>query len=140
MKRDIKKAISKSCYSFGEFLPILLGVLMLISLAITAIPKEVYSHLFKGNYLLDPIIGSALGSVFAGNPITSYIIGGELLNQGVSLVAVTAFIVAWVTVGIAQLPAEMLIFGKKFAIVRNLLSFLFSILIAIIAAIILCVV
>ncbi|OYT31107.1 hypothetical protein B6U93_04115, partial [Candidatus Woesearchaeota archaeon ex4484_78] len=82
--------------------------------------------------ILDPLIGSSLGSVLAGNPITSYIVSGELLKQGVSLVAVTSFIVAWVTVGIVQLPAESLLLGKKFAIVRNITSFIFSIVVAII--------
>ncbi|WP_218185238.1 hypothetical protein [Methanogenium cariaci] len=43
----------------------------------------------------------------------------------------TAFIVAWVTVGIIQLPVEMNILGKRFAIARNLCGFILAILIAI---------
>ena len=73
-----------------------------------------------------------MGSVLAGNPVTSYVLGGELLTQGVNLVAVTAFLVAWVTVGFVQLPAESMMLGKKFAISRNILSFIFSIIVAII--------
>ena len=75
--------------------------------------------------------GSTVGSISAGNPITSYIIGGELLKEGISLFAVTAFITAWVTVGIIQLPAEASILGKRFALARNILSFIFSIIVAI---------
>jgi hypothetical protein len=67
----------------------------------------------------------------------SYIIGGELLKQGISLIAVTAFIVAWVTVGFIQLPAESMILGKKFAFVRNILSFIFAIIVALITVVIL---
>jgi len=59
------------------------------------------------------------------------VIGGELKNQGVSMVAVLAFILSWVTVGVVQLPAESLMLGKKFAIIRNFVSFLMAILIAI---------
>ncbi|GAH89897.1 unnamed protein product [marine sediment metagenome] len=71
-----------------------------------------------------------MGSVLAGNPLTSYVLGGELLKQGMSLVAVTSFLVAWVTVGLVQLPAEAIMLGKKFAILRNIFSFAFSMLVA----------
>ena len=57
--------------------------------------------------------------------------GGEILDQGVALVAIVAFLLSWVTVGIIQLPAESLILGKKFALVRNLVSFVSAIVIAI---------
>ena len=80
--------------------------------------------------MIDALIGSSVGSVAAGNPITSYIIAGELLNKGVSLLAVTAFLLAWVTVGIVQFPAEAILLGKKFAIVRNASSFALSVLVA----------
>ena len=75
-----------------------------------------------------------IGSISAGNPITSYIFGGELLDQGINLLAVTAFLVAWVTVGLVQLPAESFLLGKRFAILRNAISFIFSIFVAIITA------
>jgi len=67
----------------------------------------------------------------ASNPINSYVIGGELLEQGVSLYAVTAFIAAWVTIGWVQLPAEMAALGTKFAVIRNALSFVLCIFISI---------
>ena len=60
------------------------------------------------------------------------IIGGELLAQGVSLVAVTAFLIAWVTVGVVQLPAESILLGRRFALLRNIISFVFSVIVAII--------
>ncbi len=131
-KAKISEALIKTARSLWNSSPILLGVILLVSLANTLLPKSVFGSLFKNNPILDPLIGSSLGSVLAGNPITSYIVSGELLKQGVSLVAVTSFIVAWVTVGIVQLPAEFLLLGKKFAIVRNITSFIFSIVVAII--------
>jgi hypothetical protein len=38
---------------------------------------------------------------------------------------------AWVTVGIVQLPAESSFFGIKFALIRNLFAFISSIIISI---------
>jgi uncharacterized membrane protein YraQ (UPF0718 family) len=106
-------------------------VVLLIGLLNVLIPKSTYSKVFT-NSIFDPVIGGALGSILAGSPITSYILGGEFLAQGVSLVAITAFIVSWVTVGIVTLPAEIVMLGKKFAITRNAISFVFAILVAII--------
>jgi len=112
--------------------PSILGVILLISLMLAVIPKTFYILIFSKNIWLDIIIGGIAGSISAGNPITSYIIGGELLSQGVNLLVVTIFIVTWVTVGLIQLPAEIMFFGKKFAIYRNLLSFLFAIVVSLI--------
>ncbi len=137
MSRKIKEASVKAVKGLGNSLPVLAGVVLLVGLANTAIPKTIYSTLFSKNVFLDLVIGSGLGSILAGNPITSYVLGGELFVQGVSLIAITAFLVAWVTVGLAQLPAEIISLGKKFAILRNIISFVFSIFVAIITVFIL---
>lgn len=129
--KTIKEAFLRTLKSFGQFLPIVLGSIMLVSMMITLIPKEFYTKIFTGNELVDSFLGSILGSVAVGNPIASYIIGGELLKQGVSLVAVTAFIIAWISVGVAQLPAESLVLGKRFALIRNFLCFLTALAVAI---------
>ena len=129
---NLYKAIKKSAKSLWNALPVLLGVILLVSLANTLILRQAYTALFQNNPLIDSFIGSALGSVLAGNPVTSYILGGEMLKQGVSLLAVTAFLVAWVTVGIIQFPAESILLGKKFAITRNITAFVLAIIVAII--------
>lgn len=131
-KEKLKEATIKSARSLYRMLPVLIGVILLISLANAIIPKSLYSFIFSGNYIFDPIIGSTLGSILAGNPVESYILGGELLKQGISLIAVTAFLVAWVTVGIIQLPAESTILGKRFALTRNAICFIFAIIVAIV--------
>ena len=131
MQIDIlKKAVLKTLENFKQILPIILGVIMLVSLLVSLIPKSFYTSIFTGNALIDPFLGAAVGSISSGNPMISYIFAGELLSQGVSLIAVTAFILSWVTVGIIQLPAESLMLGKKFAITRNIVSFILSLIIA----------
>lgn len=130
-QKNILVSFYKAFKSFGVSLPILLGVILLLGLFRTNISPQLISTVFKGELLRDTIIGSILGSISAGNAITSYIIGAELLKEGVNLFAVTAFIIAWVTVGAIQLPAEAAILGKRFAFVRNSISFTLAILISI---------
>ena len=129
--KKLKISLIKAWKGIWSAIPIIIPVILLIGLINTIIPKQVYSILFHGK-LIDVLIGSGLGSILAGNPITSYIISGELLKQGVTLLAVTAFIVSWVTVGIVQLPAESTLLGRKFAVTRNIISFVFSIIVSII--------
>ena len=132
--QKITASLNKTATSFAQVFPILIGVMLLISLILVLVPQSFYGAVFTGDEILDPLVGALIGSVAAGNPITSYIIGGELLDRGVSLLAVTAFIAAWVTVGIAQLPAEGMVLGKRFALIRNVISFLSAVLVAILTS------
>ncbi len=131
---NLKLALKKSAKSFWSIFPIILSTILLVSIATALIPKSAYSYVFRNIPILDSLIGGILGSILAGNPITSYIIGGELLSQGVGLIAVTSFILCWVTVGLVQLPAESMILGKKFAITRNISAFVISIIAAFVTA------
>ena len=130
-KNNLKESIVKAGKGLWNTFPILVGTILFISLLVTLIPQDFYLKIFTSNIWIDSFIGSLVGSVSAGNPVVSYIIGGELLKKGIGLIAVTAFIVSWATVGFVHLPAESYLLGKKFALVRNLISFFFSILVAV---------
>ena len=127
----LKNAFVKTLNSFRQTIPVILGMLFLLSLFMSIIPDTLYAKIFSGNKFIDPLLGAVLGSVSGGSPITSYILAGEFLEQGVSMLAATAFMLAWVTVGLIQLPAESLMLGKKFAIARNIASFVTVIIVAI---------
>jgi hypothetical protein len=125
-----KQAFLKSLKTFKTSIPIMVGVLLIVNL-INPLLQDSYADIFTGNYLLDPLIGALAGSISFGIPVTSYVIGGELLSEGVSLVAIAAFMLAWATVGSVMLPLEIKHLGKRFALWRNFISFIFSIAIAI---------
>lgn len=128
--RAARKAVSQS----ASMLPILCAVVLLIGLVRAAVPPSTLGTLFSGNPFLDSLAAAGIGSILAGNPVNSYVISEQLLADGASIFAIAAFMVTWVTVGIAQLPAEALTLGTRFAILRNSLSFLISIPIAMLTA------
>lgn len=105
----------------------LLGVIILMGIAEAIIPPDTYSDFFTGNSFLDPIIGATVGSFMAGSPITSYIIGGEFLKQGVSIDAVVAFLMAWTTVGFLQTPLEATFMGVRFTVFNTAVAFISAI-------------
>jgi predicted Fe-Mo cluster-binding NifX family protein len=130
-------ALKRSVNQFATMLPILVSVVLLMGLFNALVPREILASFFSGNAILDTLWGACFGSILAGNPINSYVIGGELLKQGVSLFAVTALIITWVTVGLVQLPAEMAALGRRFAILRNAICFILCVPIALITGVIL---
>lgn len=138
MKKETKKekgnrvfaSAQKTATMFGRTLPNILAVVFLSGLFFEFLPVAKLTDFFGGGLLADGLVGASIGSISTGNPLISYILGGEFLAQGMSLVAVTALLVSWVTVGSIQLPAEMQTFGLRFALVRNCLSFLFALIIA----------
>ena len=109
----------------------MIGIILILGLFRTFVSKEMLLSVFTGNTFQSTFIGALIGSISTGNPVNSYIIGGDLIKEGVNLFAITSFVVAWVTVGIIQLPAEAGILGRRFAFARNILSFILSILVSI---------
>jgi hypothetical protein len=128
-------SLKKTVRTFVNLLPIIIGMLLLTSLAVTVFPEQISAGLFGSSDALGAFIGASVGSVAAGHPLASYLLGGELLKSGASLIAVTALIVSWVTVGIVQLPAEALMLGMRFAIYRNVICFFSAVAIAFLSVI-----
>ena len=130
MRSKLKSAFNQTLKTLVMISPMLLAVIGLIGLFKTYITPEMLHTLFNGSVLHDMLMGVGLGGVSVGQPFLSYIIGGELLDEGASFYGVTAFILAFVTLGVVQLPLEFAIFGFRFALLRNLLSLLFAFLLS----------
>jgi len=61
--------------------PLVFGTVLLISLITILIPNGFYIKVFTGNIWFDSFLGSLVGSISAGNPIISYILGGEFFKR-----------------------------------------------------------
>jgi predicted Fe-Mo cluster-binding NifX family protein len=129
-KVTLLHSINRAVRQFASIIPVLTGVVFLIGLFQAFVSKEILFSFFSGKNLTDTVTGAFFGSLFIGNPVNSYVIGSALLKLDVSLYAVTALIVTWVTVGIIQLPAEISVFGWRFALSRNLTAFILAIPVA----------
>ena len=100
--------------------PILLGVILLTGLFQRFISKELIFTVFSGPRARRCSGRDPAGKHPCRQPVNSYVIGETLLDMGVSLYAVTAFVFAWVSVGLVQLPAEMAALGRLYAVSRTL--------------------
>ena len=124
----LKTAAKNTLGTLMMVMPMLLSVIALAGLFETLVTPEMIQSVFKGSLVEDTLIGTGIGAISVGQPFLSYVIGGELLNEGVSLYAVTAFILSFVTLGVIQVPLEWSLFGTRFTLLRNSLSFIFAFL------------
>jgi len=121
------QALKKTANQFKSLFPILIGVILLTGLFKAFIPKALLLTMFSGSTFQDTFTGAFIGSLLSGNPINSYVIGDTLLDVGVDLFGVTAMMLTWITVWLVQMPVEISIFGTRFTLVRNMISFLMAI-------------
>jgi uncharacterized membrane protein YraQ (UPF0718 family) len=129
-KQDLFRSVKKTAVAFWQLLPVLTGVLLLASLVVQVVPQLIHMGLFGHDKFSDTLIAASIASISTGQPVVSYLLAGELQTAGIDLVAVTAFITAWITVGVISLPAEAVMLGWRFALWRNLIAFILSLLIA----------
>ncbi len=131
-QRSYFQSLKRSAVSMLSMMPMILAIVGLVGLFQSYITQQMLVSVFDGNAVHDTLVGTLAGMVAVGQAIVSYILGGELLEQGVSLYAVTAFVLAWVTLGVVQLPMEASVLGVGFTWRRNLLAFLSTILVSVV--------
>jgi len=122
-KSHTQRAFRRTLRTFARILPVLLGVLALASLATALVPPGRIVRAVPLEGLLGPWYGAAAGGLAIGHPLTSYVLAGEFSVAGFSVATVTAFLVSWVTVGTIHMAAEATVFGWRFALWRNVVSF-----------------
>ena len=127
----LKKSALSTMKSLWNLLPILLAVLLIAALIVQLIPDIMKSGLFGQSSLTDTLLAAIIGSISTAQPIVSYIFGGELLKAGINLMAVTALIVTWVTVGIVPFPAEAASLGTRFTLWRNIWAFIAALIVSV---------
>ena len=93
-RKNLKQSLVTTLFSLKQASIFIISTILLVSLISTLVPESFYLAIFKGNFFIDPVIGAIIGSISIGMPLISYILGGEFLQSGISIIAVTAFIVA----------------------------------------------
>jgi uncharacterized membrane protein YraQ (UPF0718 family) len=136
-EQNFLDSLKRASFMMLSIIPMIMAIVGLVGLFNVFVTPEMIGKLFTGSMFYDTFISTVAGSISVGQPVVSYIIGGELSQSGVSLYAVTAFILSFVTLGIIQLPMEYALFGLRFTLVRNFLSFLFAMIIAVVTVLIL---
>lgn len=138
---DRKKTLlgfKKGLKMFQNIVVPFLNILILVSLLLFIIPPQlIVKYLGAGSGAIGFAIATVIGSITLIPGFISYPIASSLLNQGASYSTVAVFMTTLMMVGVVTLPLEIKYFGKRVAILRNLLNLAMAIIIGILIEIIL---
>lgn len=119
--------------SLLSILPTFVAIFGLVGLFQVFVPPSLISRfLGESSGFLSLVSAASLGAVAAGPPAAAFPIARTLLDSGAWSAAVMAFIASWVLVGVVSIPFEAKIFGTKFALVRNVASFILAIVVGLV--------
>jgi uncharacterized membrane protein YraQ (UPF0718 family) len=128
-----KQALKLAVRSFFKITPTVLIIVVLIGLLLSFVPSSKISAIIGEQSGFSGVLIIALfGSVLHIPSLISFPLAASVLKSGASVTAVAAFVTTLTMIGILVLPLEIKELGKKMALLRNGLSFLFAIIIALI--------
>ena len=134
LAKDKKKTLHSIKMSSGMMRNMageIFAILFLIGLLLTFIPPETIKvYMGQSNHLMSVVISALVGTITLIPAFVAFPLAGALMDAGASIVPVTAFLTTLTMVGVVTFPLEKKTFGIKFTMARNLLSFVFAIIIA----------
>lgn len=141
LKRDPKKtfaAMKRSRKMMGAMLGEIVAILFLLGLVLTFLPPPlIQSVLGSARPLLATVVSAVVGSITLIPAFVAFPLVGSLVDAGASMIPGAAFLTTLTMVGVVTFPLEKKEFGLRFALVRNALSFIFAIGIALAMGVIL---
>lgn len=133
-KRSLDVALKASI----RIVPTVLTIIVIIGLLMAFVPPAQISRFIGDQAGFGGIVAiAALGAVLHIPALVSFPLAASLLQSGAGVAAVAAFITTLTMVGVVTLPLEIKELGKKMAFLRNGLSFIIAIAIALMMGIIL---
>jgi len=133
-----KQSIGVAVKSFIRILPTVFIIIVVIGLLMAFVPPSQISRFVGEQAGFGGLLAiAALGAVLFIPALISFPLAASLLQSGASIAAVAAFITTLTMIGMVTLPLEIKILGKKMAFLRNGLSFIIAIAIALIMGLIL---
>ena len=125
--RSLKTARGRFWQTASE----IIGILALIGLLLAVIPDSYIQAVLGGESItMSTIYGAIIGTITIIPAFVAFPLADSLVQSGAYLIAVAAFITTLTMVGFATMPIEIDHFGKRYTLIRNALSFIFALLIA----------
>lgn len=139
--RDKGKAVEslkKAAFSLFKILPTVLIIIVIIGLMLGFVPpSEISRFVGEQSGVFGVLLVAAVGAILHIPALISFPLAASILDSGATITAVAAFITTLTMIGMVTLPLEIKKLGKKFALLRNGLSFIIALIIAFIMGVIL---
>ena len=129
-------AIKIALKKFVKILPAFLIMLILVSIVLFLVPdKTISNYLGNNNKFVGMIFASFFGSITLIPGFIAFPLCGILLKKGVSYMVLSAFTSTLMMVGVLTYPIEKEYFGIKVTVIRNVISFIIAIIVALMTGI-----
>ena len=130
-KNKTKMALKKAWKAFENILPEFLSVIMIVGILLACINPDVIAKLIGSQSgWLGVIISGLVGAITLIPGFIAFPTAAMVLKNGAGYMQIGAFISTLMMVGIVTAPVEIKYFGKKLTVLMNIISFLFSFLVA----------
>lgn len=137
-KEKTFEAMKKSKHMMGNMIGEIIAIIFIIGIVLTFIPPEsIKSVLGSEDTTLATVIAAIAGSVTLIPAFVAFPLVGSFVDVGASIVPAVAFLTTLTMVGVVTFPLEKKEFGVKFALIRNVFSFIAALLIAAVMGVIL---
>lgn len=131
-RKKTKMALKKAWKSFENILPQFLSILIIIGIMLAVLSPETISKLIgQQSGWIGMVIAAVIGSITLIPGFVAFPLASALLKSGAGFMQIAVFISTLMMVGIVTVPLEIKYFGKKAAILRNVLALIFSFVVAI---------
>jgi len=125
------KAVKIAFKQLATIFPAFLTMLILVSIVLFFVPDKIISnYLGNNNKLIGVVLASLFGSITLMPGFIAFPLSGILLKKGVSYMVLSSFTTTLMMVGILTYPVEKKYFGTKVTIIRNIVSLLISLIVA----------
>lgn len=132
------KAIKTGFTAMLRIIPTVLIIIILIGLFLTFIPQDFIAKIIgQDSGAFGMFTATLLGAVLHIPAIVAFPLSASLIKGGASIAAVAAFITTLTMIGMITLPLEIKELGRKFAFLRNGISFVIALIIALLIGVIL---
>jgi uncharacterized membrane protein YraQ (UPF0718 family) len=126
-----RQALLRAWKALAGILPQFLGIIILVGILLAFLdPSTIGRMLGSSSGARGVLLASAIGSITLIPGFIAFPTAALLLRNGAGYVQMAAFISTLMMVGIVTLPAEIAHFNTRFALLRNALAYLFSLLAA----------
>jgi len=136
-KEKTKDALRMAMGMGKNMLLSILSIILLIGLVLALLPPEQIAEFVENqNVFVATVVSAIFGTITIIPAFIAFPLVGTLVDAGVGIVPSVAFLTTLTMVGVVTFPLEKKEFGIKFTVVRNGLSFVFAIVIALIMGVI----
>lgn len=131
-RQKTRMAMKKAFKAFENILPQFLVVLILVAMALAVIDTQTISLVLGNNSgAWGVLVASLVGAVTLIPGFVAFPAAAALLQGGAGTTQIAAFVSSLMMVGVVTLPLEIQFFGRRAAIMRNSLAYIFSLIAAV---------